>query len=227
MDASKALSDFLRKNYQLGASHAREIAAAILGFKSHAAYLNAVRTESWQLPDVQTFAPDISLVRNRLRSLSGLPELPDAELVTTAAIQQLRMLRFESGHHTQEDCLVGRQDLPQTMQTKKHPKAGQLFRINFGRNLQAGYDLMYHGQTIKLEDWADRIDSDRVGGYSVSALLSFYAHRCLPNLNTDEGLTLDSFDLSGLVFGTVMLGIGEVKKPFPIILRESELEPWP
>ncbi|MBX3073806.1 hypothetical protein KF913_07765 [Candidatus Obscuribacterales bacterium] len=225
MDASKALSDFLRKNYQLGASHAREVAAAILGFKSHAAYLNAVRTESWQLPDLQTFAPDVSLVRARLRSLSGLPELPDAELLTTAAIQQLRMLRFETGLHIHEVCFLGRQDEPETIHTKKHPKAGQLFRINFGENLQANYDLMFHGQNLTLEDWAHRISSDRIGGASVSALLSFYAHRSLPDLNTDEDLTLDSFDLSGLVFGTVMLGIGGVKKPFPIILRESELEP--
>lgn len=148
MDASKALSDFLRKNYQLGASHAREVAAAILGFKSHAAYLNAVRTESWQLPDVQTFAPDVSLVRARLRSLSGLPELPDAELLTTAAINQLRMLRLESGLHIHEVCFLGRQDEPETIHSKKHPKAGQLFGSTLEKIFRLITTSCFMGKTL-------------------------------------------------------------------------------
>jgi hypothetical protein len=79
IDLSKLCADFLRQNYasqstnKLKASHARELVAAFFGYKTHAALMAEKTYPLSQLQDAFIFIPDISLMNDRRKKLSGLP----------------------------------------------------------------------------------------------------------------------------------------------------------
>ena len=90
-DISKRCADFLRRWHRdthgekLKASHARELAAALFGYKSHAAQNAEVEYPLSRLEDAAVLVPDIPLMDARRRQLNGLPgSLPPSHEIATA-----------------------------------------------------------------------------------------------------------------------------------------------
>jgi hypothetical protein len=109
------------------------------------------------------------------------------------------------------------------MHSNPHPKAGKSFRINIDDGKSpAGYDQMLHGSVFRLVDWADRMDepSTMLSRQKENAL-TFYAHRCLPNLDSPDR---ESIPLGGLVYGffETERKKGDVFRSIAV-LRETEL----
>ena len=80
---SKLCADHLRatlnSSSKLKASHARELAAAYFGYKSHAALLADNRYPIINLPDASILIPDVPMLNTRVTQLNGLPvDLPPA-----------------------------------------------------------------------------------------------------------------------------------------------------
>ena len=78
---SKLCADHLRatlySSSKLKASHARELAAAYFGYKSHASLLADGRYPIDCLPDASILIPDVPLLSTRVTELKGLPgDLP-------------------------------------------------------------------------------------------------------------------------------------------------------
>lgn len=76
MDISKAIANFLREKYSVRASHARELAAAFLGYKSHAAYLSDRDEANYTLDGISDLIPDIIGLEDRILKIGNLPVLP-------------------------------------------------------------------------------------------------------------------------------------------------------
>src|SRR5215469_11267932 len=94
------------------------------------------------------------------------------------------------------------------MHEERHPLSGREFRINVGRELHAIYDTELQGRMIRLDDWADRLGQSDLSTRTIEVLVSFYAHRCLPDLEPAERIPLSAVNLDGLVYGTVVDSIG-------------------
>jgi hypothetical protein len=87
-DISKLCADFLRKyslytsNEKLKATHARELAAAFFGYKSHAALLADQDYPLYNIEKAKVLVPDVDRMDDRRRSLEGLPKgLPNSEKI--------------------------------------------------------------------------------------------------------------------------------------------------
>lgn len=90
MDVSKTIAEFLRQQYSVGASHARELAASFLGYNSHAAYI-AANGSQWSLNEVEVLIPDLHRLGKRLRGIAQLPAgLPTGRLLATAICADLK-----------------------------------------------------------------------------------------------------------------------------------------
>jgi hypothetical protein len=111
------------------------------------------------------------------------------------------------------------------MKVESHPQAGEYFRINVdnGRS-QAGYDQMLHGNLVKLLNWADGMDQDaNIPRRKKDVALTFYAHRCLPDLDVTDPTVIP---LDGLVYGSFKTKNSEVgfeEYRFIAVVREAEL----
>lgn len=79
-DLSKLCADYLRTSYtnqtssKLKASHARELAAAFFGYKSHAALIAEKDYPLDKLDEAYIFIPDIPMMEARRVKLAGLPD---------------------------------------------------------------------------------------------------------------------------------------------------------
>jgi hypothetical protein len=97
---SKLCADFLRaladaNGVKLKATHARELAAAFFGYKSHAALLAEKQYLLSQLGDAHVLIPDIGLIEQRRTCLHGLPAgLPD----TRTMVDELVAFLKDNGH---------------------------------------------------------------------------------------------------------------------------------
>ncbi len=107
MDVSKAISNFLRVKYSVGASHARELAAAFLGYKSHSAYLQETGKASWSLRDVNVLIPDLDRLEARLQTITGLPPLPSGRIIAKQIGKDLKEQSLFRG-----DVLIAK-DIPE------------------------------------------------------------------------------------------------------------------
>ncbi len=105
---------------------------------------------------------------------------------------------------------------------ERHPWSGKTFRINIGEDSEAIYDRHLHGKLIRLDDWADRLEQSALSTRQIEVLLSFYAHRCLPDLPPSDGVPWSALNLDGIVYGTVIETIG-TKFVELVVLRETEL----
>ena len=91
---SKYSADYLRTSYnfsdgdKLKASHARELVAAIFGYKSHAALMAEKTFQIDYLHEANIFIPDIVLLERRRQCLKNLPTgLPSSlELASTLSL---------------------------------------------------------------------------------------------------------------------------------------------
>jgi len=91
MDTSKLISEFFRHQYAVRASHARELAAAFLGYKSHAAYLALTTGQQWSLDRINLLIPDLDTLESRLKSIGGLPAgLPGSRQLAEEVCDDLR-----------------------------------------------------------------------------------------------------------------------------------------
>ncbi len=84
-DISKYCADHLRASYgavhksKLKATHARELVAAFLGYKSHAALIAEKQHPVERLEEARYFVPDVPLIEKRRHSLKELPhDLPSS-----------------------------------------------------------------------------------------------------------------------------------------------------
>jgi len=104
--------------------------------------------------------------------------------------------------------------------TQPHPKAGTCFQINLAGDIQAAYDRSLHSKLIRLTDWADRIDQEHtLTKKQIEAVISFYAHRCLPDLEPGADVPLTMLESDSVVYGTRL-------EPYGVdivVLRETEL----
>ncbi|MBS1992355.1 MAG: hypothetical protein JSS83_17650 [Cyanobacteria bacterium SZAS LIN-3] len=80
MDTSRIISNFLRTTYGLGSGHAHEIAAAFLGFKSHAALLMSGINPALSLKQASYLLPDLNLIKDRVHGLKITTLPPEEEL---------------------------------------------------------------------------------------------------------------------------------------------------
>jgi hypothetical protein len=104
--------------------------------------------------------------------------------------------------------------------TQPHPKAGTCFQINLAGDIQAAYDRSLHSKLIRLTDWADRIDQEHtLTKKQIEAVISFYAHRCLPDLEPGAAVPLSMLELDGVVYRTLL----EPDGVDIVVLRETEL----
>lgn len=90
MDISKAISNFLREKYSLGASHAREVTAAFLGYKSHSAYLADNDESNYTLDGISDLIPDIDGLEKRIEKIANLPTLPASRELAQAIGDDLK-----------------------------------------------------------------------------------------------------------------------------------------
>lgn len=97
LDTSKQISEFLRQQYSVRASHARELAAAFLGFKSHAAYLALSAGQKWSLDSIDVLIPDLECLEQRLLTISNLPPLPNYRQLPQDIGDDLRLQKVFSG----------------------------------------------------------------------------------------------------------------------------------
>ncbi len=107
-----------------------------------------------------------------------------------------------------------------------HPLAGKHVRLHLGDNLQAVEDLTFHNKRILLENWVDQIAVDAEISHSeIKCLLSFYAHRCLPDRPVDDEISLDEIDTRGLVYGRLSEPPAGFNKrgEHRIVFHESEI----
>src|SRR5580693_8845850 len=86
IDVSKACADYLRAQYlsqtgnKLKATHAHELTAAFFGYQSRAALLAENEHPVSDLKYAKVLAPNIALMEQRRRHLSGLPQdLPSSK----------------------------------------------------------------------------------------------------------------------------------------------------
>jgi hypothetical protein len=100
-----------------------------------------------------------------------------------------------------------------------HPKAGTCFQINLP-DTQATYDRSLQGKLIRLTDWADRIDREpTLTKKQIETVISFYAHRCLVDLEPGAKVPMSKIESDGAVYGTLL----EKDGVNIVVLRESEL----
>ncbi|MDQ5937896.1 MAG: hypothetical protein QG574_5255 [Cyanobacteriota bacterium erpe_2018_sw_21hr_WHONDRS-SW48-000092_B_bin.40] len=97
MDISKTISDFLRLQYFVGASHARELAAAFLGYKSHASYLAATSAAKLSSDQIDVLIPDLACLGNRLQTITSLPPLPNERQLAKEIGDDLKSQKLFSG----------------------------------------------------------------------------------------------------------------------------------
>lgn len=106
-----------------------------------------------------------------------------------------------------------------------HPDAGKYFRINIddGKS-QAGYDQFIHGKPMRLIDWASAIyQDDAYTERHKEGAISFFVHRCFPNLQLTSSVPIDSGYLTGVVYGTISTAYDGKSKEQLVLLKESEL----
>lgn len=102
-DISKICADFLRANTlsetneKLKATHARELTASFLGYKSHAALLAEEEYPLHQLEEAAVLVVDIPLMNERRKNLEGLPpNLPNSKMLAQQLVSFLnRELLFK------------------------------------------------------------------------------------------------------------------------------------
>lgn len=106
--------------------------------------------------------------------------------------------------------------------TQQHPNSGQLFRIKFSGDIRAIQDVYLQSKVVRLDDWADRLEQSDLTAKQIEVLLSFYAHRCIPDLDPEAEISLLALNLDGLVYGTVTETLGRrfVER---VVLCETEL----
>lgn len=97
MDISKEIATFLRNQYGLGASHAREIAASFLGFKSHAAFLASHCDPARSLKSARFLLPDLERIEARIEAVAAASQLPDERALATEITALLKSLNAFNG----------------------------------------------------------------------------------------------------------------------------------
>ena len=91
-----SLRSFLREKHsiKLGASHAHELVAAVLGYQSRAALLADEKYPVSNLAKAEfiVFEPPISFIDQRVKSLEGLsPDLPPSRILVEGAYSTIRV----------------------------------------------------------------------------------------------------------------------------------------
>lgn len=97
MDISKSISEFLREKYSVRASHGRELAAAFLGYKSHAAYLSDADSRNYRLDAIEALIPDVAGLETRLRKIADLPAMPSGKELAEAIGEDLKATKTFRG----------------------------------------------------------------------------------------------------------------------------------
>jgi hypothetical protein len=104
---SKFCSDFLREICpELKASHARELAAAFFGYKSHAALLADKNFPVDYLDIAAVLIPDLCTIHERRECLDGLPaDLPGSDDLVYGLVQLLQDQQLFTGDVWERDGL--------------------------------------------------------------------------------------------------------------------------
>ena len=104
IDISKSCSDIIRSNYagltggKMKASHAREMVAAIFGYKSHVALISESAYPLESLQSAKYLAPDLTLLDKRRKCLKGLPEdVPSSKELADSVVEHIRAQGYFTG----------------------------------------------------------------------------------------------------------------------------------
>ncbi len=104
-----------------------------------------------------------------------------------------------------------------------HHAAGSPFKVRFHTSSPAIYDRSLESDNLTLVDWADRIALySRFSKSCIELALMFYAHRCLPDREPDEKISMTSLDLTGLVIGVRRCTFEDKSIDELVIVREDE-----
>lgn len=111
------------------------------------------------------------------------------------------------------------------MHSLPHPKTGHTFRINLSDgNVHAYNDLVMHGSSFKLLDWADRIEVDQsISHREKEVALMFFAHRCQPDLPPMDPVPISMLNLDGAVYGICEIHFEGRSHEELVVLRELDL----